>query len=450
MAAGSSPAGRMRKKPGAGWLGNTLLVVTSVAFVLGVLEIAARLATRGGGGKEAGETNLYHQYDPLLGWAKKPGARLTYRRREYTVEVAINRRGLRDPERDYRASPGTLRILALGDSFLEGYTVPLEDTVTQKLERSLRSAGMKADVLNAGTAAYSTDQEYLYYQSEGVRYDPRVVLVFFYYNDIVYNDRQDYFGLPKPIFEERPDGLHLHRYPVREPGPRTASISQDETSVSGSALYAWLRDRLWYRAPRTYEALSHLGLWPPLPRLAQRLELRVYQKALIPEIEDAWGKTAAILGALSREVAARGQELLVVYVPSRMEVDDRSWELSQSLYGMDAEGWDRGLVAARLSRVGRDQGFPVLDLTTALREADRGWLGRPYFTYDGHWTSLGHETAAREIEQVLRREHWLGKAWTPRREVRGLESPGPATGSETASASGPATANGTTSRPGGN
>jgi hypothetical protein len=403
LAAGSGPARRAGARE---WLGRGLLAAASLAFVLGVLEIAARLVARGGG-KEAGETDVYHQYHPLLGWAKKPGARVTYRRREYTVEVAINSHGLRDPERDDPAPPGTLRILALGDSFLEGYTVPLPQTVTQRIERSLRGAGFKVDVLNAGTAAYSSDQEYLFYQSEGVRYDPRVVLVFFYYNDVVYNDRQDYFGLPKPVFEQRPDGLHLHRYPVREPPPRRAAASEDETAPSGSALYAWVRDRLWYRAPRMYDALARFGLWAPLPRLAQRLELRVYQKARIPEIEDAWGKTAAILGALSRETASRGQHLLVVYVPSRMEVDDRSWELSQSLYGMDPAGWDRGLVAARLDRVGREQDFPVLDLTDALRRADRGWHGRTYFTYDGHWTGRGHETAAREIETVLRAKHWL-------------------------------------------
>lgn len=404
MAAVSGPA---RLRPASGWLGKVLLPAASLAFVFGLLEIAARLVARGGGGKEAGETDLYHRYDPLLGWAKKPGARITYRRREYTVEVAINSKGLRDPERNYQAPPGTLRILALGDSFLEGYTVPLSETVTQNLERSLRGAGMKVDVLNAGTAAYSTDQEYLYYQSEGMRYDPRVVLVFFYYNDIVYNDRQDYFGLPKPVFEQRPDGLHLHRFPVREPAPRPASSRQEDLPPSGSALYAWVRDRFWYRAPRAYDVFARFGFWPPLPRLAQRLELRVFQKAVIPEIEDAWGKTAAILGALSREVGSRGQHLLVVYVPSRMEVDDRSWELSQTLYAMDADGWDRALVAARLEGVGRELDVPVLDLTGALRKADRGWRTRPYFTYDGHWTSLGHETAAREIETELRAKRWL-------------------------------------------
>ena len=48
--------------------------------------------------------------------------------------------------------------------------------------------------MNGGTAGYSTDQEMLFYETEGHRYQPRVVVLFFYYNDVVYNDRQEFFG----------------------------------------------------------------------------------------------------------------------------------------------------------------------------------------------------------------------------------------------------------------
>src|SRR6185295_5457463 len=125
--------GRSRER-----LFTALLLLGSIGVTLLLLEGVARvLRARHGGGKEALEARLYNEYDPLLGWRKKPGARVTYRRREYTVEVAVNSHGLRDPERGYEAPPGTLRVLALGDSFLEGYTVPLEQTVTQVLEREL-------------------------------------------------------------------------------------------------------------------------------------------------------------------------------------------------------------------------------------------------------------------------------------------------------------------------
>lgn len=67
---------------------------------------------------------------------------------------------MRDRERSYAAAPGAFRILALGDSFVEAYSVPLEDSVTQVLERSLPSSEAPIEVINGGTAGYSTGQEY--------------------------------------------------------------------------------------------------------------------------------------------------------------------------------------------------------------------------------------------------------------------------------------------------
>jgi hypothetical protein len=393
--------GRARER-----LFRALLLLGSVALVLGGLEAAARVARSGqGGGKEANEPKQYNEYDPLLGWRKKPGARVTYRRREYTVEVAVNSLGLRDPERGYQAPAGTQRVLALGDSFLEGYTVPLADTVTQVLERQLRAPGCAVDVINGGTQAYSTDQELLFYRSEGVKYAPRVVLLFIYYNDVLYNDRQEYFQGPKPIFEMGGGALRLHRFPVRRPRPEEtpAEPPAEERSAGGSAALEWLRDRLWYGAPRAYNALARVGLWPPMPRVPIRLELRVYERRPVADIEDAWAKTALILKALNEEVRGRGASLLLVGIPARFEVDDRSWRLTQTLYGIDERTWDRGRMMARLGQIAGQEHVPFLDLTAALRAAPEP----AYFTYDGHWTRAGHAAAAGAVRDALRTQHWL-------------------------------------------
>src|SRR5205807_663049 len=107
------------------------LAAASLAVCLLAIEGVARLVLRGrGGGKERDEAAQYMQYDPHLGWKHRPGARATYHRREYTTEVAFDAHGLRGPERGQAAPPGTFRVLALGDSFVEGYTVPYEQTMT--------------------------------------------------------------------------------------------------------------------------------------------------------------------------------------------------------------------------------------------------------------------------------------------------------------------------------
>jgi lysophospholipase L1-like esterase len=391
-----------------------LLAVASTLLTLLVLELAARLVRRAdGGGKEASEVGRYHEYDPILGWSKTPGARAVYRRREYTVEVTINRHGLRDPERGYDAPPGTTRILALGDSFIEGYTVALPRTVTQVLESSLNGAGCPAQVINGGTAGYSNDQELLFYETEGHRYAPQVVVLFFHYNDVVYNDRQDYFGAPKPIFQMGEGALCIHRVPVRRPAGRVALEPAAETPESGSALLEWVRERLWYGAPGAYDVAARFGLWEPMPRMGTRLELRVYERRRVEPVEDAWAKTAAILAALGEQARSRGARLLVAYIPSRLEIDDRTWRLTRRLYGWDETGWDRGRVAQRVKEIGTQAGIPVLDLTDPLRRADES-EGRTYFTYDGHWTAIGHRVAAREVQRFLAARGWLPGCATSR------------------------------------
>ena len=387
---------------------NLGLAAGSVAAVLLGLEAFARVALSGaGGGKERDEASQYMEHDPQRGWRHRAGTRATYRRREYTTEVVINARGLRGADRNYAAPPHTLRVLALGDSFVEGYTVPEDQTVTQVLEARLRASGCPAEVLNAGHAAYSTDQEYLFYRDEGVKYSPRVVLLFFYYNDILANTVANYFGSPKPLLEASGGTMRLTNDPVPRPAPpdpRRAGLRATPRALKGSVALEWARDRLARGAPRAYNRLAVLRLWEPLggDTVEKGDQLRVYKRRRQPEIEEAWTQTAAILQSLAREVRNHGSRFGVVYVPSRMEVSDRDWELTKVSYGLDESVWERGLVARRVQEIGREGGFPVLDLTPALRQATGPLVGEPYLLYDGHWNARGHRAAADAVASFLR------------------------------------------------
>jgi lysophospholipase L1-like esterase len=385
---------------------NLALAAAVVVVLLSVAELAARWARgRRGGGREDDALARYSEFDPRLGWRKKAGAHATYRRREYTVPVEINGQGLRDPERSYAAEPGTFRILALGDSFVEGYTVPLEQTVTQRMERALSRPGCAVEVLNGGTAGYSTDQEYLFYQQEGARYAPAVVLLFFYYNDVVLNTTDSYYGRLKPRLEMSGDFLLSLNLPLPEPTPRPAE-APTRRAPRGSALLEWVRERLQRGAPRAYNSLARLGLWSPLVPEEPGEEMRVYKTGATPRIDGAWQLTCGIVGALRYEVETRGGRLLVVHVPNKMEVSDRDRELTRLAYGMDGPGWDASRVLERLRQCGRQEGVAVLDLVPAMRQAS-GESGDPYFTFDPHWNALGHQVAADAVAADLRARGWL-------------------------------------------
>jgi hypothetical protein len=369
-----------------------------------VLEIAARIA-RGGrkGGKEQRERMLYAEHDPLLGWRKHPGARVVYDRRDYRVEVSINGHGLRDEERDYQAAPGVFRILALGDSFVEAFMVPLESTVTQRLERRLSGERCSVEVVNGGTAGYSTDQEYLFFKEEGVRYDPKVVLLFFYYNDVLYNASNHNIHIPKPVLKFDGNTPHVANFPVPpQPPVKPAEPEDDSASVRRSAALEWLATRLERSAPHLYNAIARTGLWRPIRRQRLSPEFLVYMRNVPPEIKRAWEMTGRILGALDRETAAHGARLVVVYIPSRIEVNAGDWELTKVRYGLKDEKWDRGRVAGRLAEIARAGKIPFLDLTPALQRAAKSFGGQPYYETDSHWNARGQDAAAQEIAGFLR------------------------------------------------
>lgn len=126
----------------------------------------------------------------------QPNARYRHKSADVCVWFRINSKGLRsDVEYPYEKPPGTLRIVSLGDSFTAGYEVDVEECFSSVLERELRRKGYPVEVLNAGVSGYSTAEECLYLERELYKYDPDLVLVSYYHNDLQDNLRSGLFEL---------------------------------------------------------------------------------------------------------------------------------------------------------------------------------------------------------------------------------------------------------------
>ncbi len=124
----------------------------------------------------------------------------TYRHRSPDVEIwfRINGQGMRaDRDFTYEKPPGKLRVVSLGDSFTVGYEVEAESTFSSVVERELIARGHDVEVLNAGVSGFSTAEEYLYLERELLKYDPDLVLVSFYTNDLADNLRTNLFRLDR-------------------------------------------------------------------------------------------------------------------------------------------------------------------------------------------------------------------------------------------------------------
>jgi hypothetical protein len=175
-----------------------LLPPIALLSAVGIAEAALRIADIAPQAPPPDITS----FDPRLGWRNTPGASGIHRTRDYTVRESIDSLGFRGPELTIAKPAGVRRIALLGDSFVDGYTTSFETTAGEVLERQLNAHDGKDDweVINAGTAGYSTDQELLLYRESVRRFKPDEVILLFYVNDVWYNDQSRYWRGRKPKF----------------------------------------------------------------------------------------------------------------------------------------------------------------------------------------------------------------------------------------------------------
>jgi hypothetical protein len=125
-----------------------------------------------------------------------PNARYRHKTLDGSWTFAINRNGFRDTtDYEYEKPEGVLRVLVLGDSFTIGYEVGQDETYSSVLSRFFEKHGVRAEVLNAGMSGNSTAEALVYLENEGFKYEPDVVVLGFYWNDLEDNVKSDLFRL---------------------------------------------------------------------------------------------------------------------------------------------------------------------------------------------------------------------------------------------------------------
>lgn len=109
----------------------------------------------------------YRRSHPIYGHGLRPGTSgYSISKGEFRVAYQINSLGMRDREYAPQKPPGTFRLLILGDSMTEGFSVELRDTFVKRLERRLNAsppqANLKYEVANLGVASFSPLLQYLF------------------------------------------------------------------------------------------------------------------------------------------------------------------------------------------------------------------------------------------------------------------------------------------------
>lgn len=135
-----------------------------------------------------GYVRAFHalDYPPTLfrlsatrGWELQPNASVYSR---YNRAIQINEHGQRGRNFAIPKPSGTQRVVMLGDSYVFGGGVSAAETLPKQLEAQLADAAV--EVVNAGVPGYGPAQERALLAEVGFDYEPDLVLVGFYHNDL--------------------------------------------------------------------------------------------------------------------------------------------------------------------------------------------------------------------------------------------------------------------------
>ena len=333
------------------------------------------------------------RYDPELGWSHIPDRVGRLVTPEFDVEMRINSIGLRDREFADTKEVGVHRVALFGDSFVEGWGVPIEAAVSRQLEACLRREGAAVEVANFGVAGYGTDQALLFFEQQGPRFGADEVVLFFYGNDLWNNASRRGIGAErgfKPYFRVRSNGqLVLAGVPVKESSfwRQPADSLPLKVRLQRYFLQHWHLYRLVQKA------------WQPEVPRGQQQDFYVGLYGAAARFAPAWELTGRILAAFKRSVERRGARLTVVYVPSIVQVEEDNWRAKRELYGLIGE-FDLRKPNAKLAGFAEQHGLVLIDLLDEFREKAQT---QTLYWRDSHWNAAGHALAAERLCAHLRR-----------------------------------------------
>jgi len=355
------------------------LVMVGVVVAFALLELAVRILY---------PYDLDLQYDPLLGhrlipdfegWHSSLG--------EYRVRYHINSHGFRGEETTLEKPDGTYRIMVLGDSFVTALEVEEDETFPAQLEALLTSADAPVEVLNAGIPGAGPAQYMLYLESEGIDYNPDLVLV-------VHTASNDAI-----------DTLNYNSVDWDKQGPITLDDVHDASTISAS---------FFEERPRGFHPLifGHLsGILSRIPAAWRTLGnsesfvhfyFQVYSPEPVEAIEESWQITEDVYARLARFQSDTGIPVIVVIYPGALEYNDIKWEQQIDAWPL-MEDYSRTLPVERTADVVDSVGLPYISLLPAFDAAWQasGELAYLNYPYDGHPTADGHQLAAETVADYL-------------------------------------------------
>jgi hypothetical protein len=371
----------------------------AVIVTLLALEVILRIA--GVSYPNYGGKWRFYTWDEHTGQALRPGAEGEVFGEGVRAYAHVNSQGLRDREHATEKPLDTYRIAVLGDSFTEGFQIPIEKTYWSVMEQKLSGCdalrGKRIEPINFGVSGYGTAMELEMLRSRVWRYSPDlVILAFFTGHNLQDNSRALSHDPYRPYFVHEDGELVLDDSFRSVPdfrsrfGPRSMFVSW---AIAHSRLL-----QVAAVAKNRWEGRNTEGLSP----VDMGLDERIYKEPQDPVWKEAWSVTEDLLLTMRNEVAAKGAKFLIVTLSNGIQVDPdvpiragmvKHLGVADLFYPDD-----------RIKMFGDRNGIPVLTLAPSFltyAELHKTALHAAWGNHQGHWNEKGQYLAGELIAREL-------------------------------------------------
>jgi hypothetical protein len=318
----------------------------------------------------------------------------THWRGVFDYRWTTNSRGFRGGREYAVPKPaGVRRVLLLGDSFTFGLGVNDDQTYAALIERKLGGAcgGSPLEVINAGVSAFSTSQEVVLLEREGLALDPELVIVGYFVNDADDNLNHGVHDLAGDTLTVRPSKARPHVYRAK----RIANAIPGYSWLTRhSVLLNWLRQLYFsYRPQDLYNnAAAPADLTAPAGAPGS---IAVHGDPAAAAETDArkWRLMERLYARIDSLTRARGARLLVALIPHIREL-----QANYDGAPDDAEN------IARMRRICSTLALHCVDLSEWLaRERPAQSADSFFIPRDGHLAAIGHAAVAEALHPAVAR-----------------------------------------------
>ena len=390
-------------------LTGLFISIISFGIFLVLAEVAARIVIPA----DTATSFNFRIPHPLFGWVLEPDVSYRNVLPEATVRVAYNSTGWRDVDHELEKAENVFRVLVLGDSFMEAYSVDYEDAFFRRIEKLTQASGLEVEVINLGVGGYGTLQEYLVFREVGRQYSPDIVLLGFYAANDVRNNSLE--------LESRvAGGLKVNSRPflVLDNSTKWKITQVDFEGAQRRFLEARSEQNSFGNKIREMSALAQGGR-EAFKRVMRRLQPPKGENSLSSpkqevamlgihycdepeEYTSAWDVTRRILARLKTETDEIGSRLVVLTVPALHEVDAGAMQhrIAESR-APSAQCLETVPGYGRISSLLSELDIGMIDLLPDFRRVEREDESTLFWRSDEHWNPKGHALAAEIVASAL-------------------------------------------------